>query len=179
MKYILAFTFLLLFSFSAFSQANSRYQTYKSVMNIVASKQGVVEQWKNDRLSVVLDYKNGEFLVKLENTDFVKNSTYGENLSEDRYEYTLQGIFPIREIINQKQISQNYVVELQLINYEQGLNQTIMFDLNVTNPGTNQAQYRIFMLQGKMYNNEINFPAFEGYDNEIEMHFAFNGYIVM
>jgi hypothetical protein len=179
MKTFFAATCLIIIAVSGYSQANSRYQTYKSVMTVISSKNGVVEQWKNDRLNVVLDYKTGEFTLKMTNLDFVKNITSAEAVDQPRIEYTLQGIFPIFEIKDQLVISQNYVVELQLINYELRLNQTINFDLNVTNPGTNKAQYRIFILQGKMYNDEVNLPAFEGYDNEVEIHIGFNGYIIM
>ncbi len=178
MKTIWTFVTLLLLSATLIAQSGTRYQTYQSVMTIMASKNGMVDQWKNDRLSVVLDYKTGEFLLKLTNTDFANNRTGKKETGLDRYEYKLQGIFPIREIIDQQQISRNYVVELELVNFELQLNQTLKFDLNVTNPGTNQKEYRIFMLQGYLYNNEVNLPAFEGYDNEVELHIAFNGYIV-
>ena len=178
MKTLWTTTLCLFISFAALAQSGSRYQTYKSVMTIIASKNGVTEEWKNDRLSVVLDYKNGDFILKLYNDDFKNTDASGDTPNENRVEYSLQGIFPINDIIDQKQISQTYDVELQLVNFESRMNQTLNFEVNVTNPGTSQSQYRIFILQGSLYNDEVNLPAFKGYDNEVEINIAFNGYIV-
>ena len=159
------------------AQSGSTYQTYKSVMKISAMKDGVNHQWENKTITVVINYQTGETTVKLNNYDFNQNIAPQET-EVSEYSYTLSGILPVREIINQKQINQTYVVEMQLINYELSLNQTLKFDLTVTNPGTSQANYRMFVYQGKLYNDEVQLPAFEGFENEVELWINFSGYTI-
>ena len=181
MRTIVLFIIFILLAETGIAQAGSRFQTYKSVMKISAFKNGENHQWENKDVRVVVNYQTGEFTVKLDNRDFYQNQTnlpiVPDSMNTDR-EYTFKGILPIREIINQKQINQQYVFEAQLINYELSLNNPVKFDITVTNPGTSQANYRIFMMHGKLYNNELNLPAFEGFDNEIEIWLAFNGYTI-
>ena len=117
--------------------------------------------------------------IKLNNYDFYQNNEdfiVNNDSESTEYTYTISGIIPVREIINQKQINQTYVVELQLINYELSLNHTVPFDLTVTNPGTSQANYRMFLMKAKMNNDELRLPAFEGFENEIELWISFSGY---
>jgi hypothetical protein len=181
MRSIVLFIIFILLAETGIAQAGSRFQTYQSVMKISAFKNGENQQWENKNVRVVLDYQSGEFTVKLDNRDFYQNQTnlpvVPDSMNRD-LEYTFKGILPIREIINQKQIKQNYVFEAQLINYDLSLNNPVKFDVNVTNPGTSQNNYRIFMMHGKLYNDELHLPAFEGFDNEIEIWLGFNGYMV-
>lgn len=180
MKTIITFAAFILLSVSVSGQSQARYQTYQSKMKIIAIKQGQEYQWENKNITVLLDYQNGDFLVKLRNSDFLMNALDSPDTSEiqDITEYQLRGIFPIRAIINQKQINQHYNVELQLVNDERDINNTLRFDLEVTNPGTTRANYRIFILQGILYNNEVHIPAFAGFDNDITIRIGFNGYFV-
>ena len=96
---------------------------------------------------------------------------------EEELEYLFKGILPITEIVNQLSISQTYPVELQLICEELRLEETIAFQMTITRPGSGSANYRIFTFQGKMYNEELQLPAFEGFDNEIDVWIIFNAYI--
>lgn len=156
----------------------ARYQTMKSIMKISAFKDGENFQWENKNISAVIDYRTGEFTVRLRNSDFRANKAevaIRPDSIQQEFEYMFKGMLPIREIINQKPMNQSYVVELQLTNWEMNLDHTINFDLNVTNPGTNQANYRIFQMHGKLYNYELNLPAFSGYENVIEVWISFNG----
>lgn len=149
-------------------------------MKISAFKDGENIQWENKNVTVRLDYQIGNFITRLKNSDFYDSnmqSVVNTDEMGDEREYTLQGIFPITEIIDQRQIEQSYVVELQLINQELMLNRTIMFDMKVTRPSQSaQGNYRVFLLHGKMYNDELRLPGFEGFDNEIEVYIGFNGF---
>lgn len=178
MKKVLLIVMVCFFGLGLFSQEEiARYQTMKSVMKISAFKDGENFQWENKNISAVLDYRTGEFTVRLRNSDFRENKTEATILPDSiqqELEYMFKGMFPIREIINQKSMHQSYVVELQLTNWELYIDNTINFDLTVTNPGTNQANYRMFQLHGKMYNYELNLPAFNDFDNVIEIWISFN-----
>lgn len=175
----LVITVLFLTSLGYSQQA--KYQTYKSVMKLNAFKDGQNYQWENKNITVVLDYQLGNFIAKLKNSDFYYTTpppaSDADSVQREK-EYEFKGIFPIREIINQKQINQTYNVELQLVNWDLSLDNTVNFELQVMNPGTNQANYRVFQLYGKMYNYELNLPAFTGFDNEIEVWILFNGYMI-
>ena len=154
----------------------TRYQTNKAALKINAFKEGENYQWENKNITVLLDYRNGDFISRLKNTDF--HSTIHQEFHEtpegEELEYVFKGILPIDEIINQRNISQTYPVELQLICDELGLDETIGFQMTITRPGTGSQNYRIFSLQGKLYNEELGLPAFSGFDNEIELWIIFN-----
>ncbi len=146
-----------------------------------AYKDGENHQWENKNITVMLDYKIGSFLVRLKNTDFNNPDAQTAALTDPETEvreFTMKGIFPIRDIINQKPINQDYVVELQLINQELMLNRTILFNVKVTNTSQSAAgQYRVFLLSGTMYNDEMQLPGFVGFENEIELFIGFNAFM--
>jgi len=157
----------------------TRYQTFKAALKINAFKEGENYQWENKDITTLLDYRNGDFIVRLKNTDFhstVHPEFHETPLEEEEWEYLFKGILPITDIINQLNISQTYPVELQLICEELRLEETIAFQMTITRPGSGSTNYRIFSFQGKLYNDELQLPAFEGFDNEIEVRIIFNAY---
>lgn len=176
-------TILILFSFLLASQftypQSTQYQTYSSVMILSGTKDGQTYQWENKNIAVRLDYQVGNFIVRLYNTDFQykdEQNVADPDSLQNRTEYQLTGIFPINELINQMSINQTYDVELQLTNDMMMLNETLNFSMEVTRPGQGSANYRVFMLSGILYNDQVNLPALEGFDNEIEIKLAFNGF---
>ena len=169
----------IIFTINLSLAQETRYQTNKAALKISAFKEGENYQWENKDISTFLDYRNGDFITRLKNSDF--NSTaqpeFNEvSMAEEELEYVFKGILPITEIINQKSINQTYPIELQIINDELGLDETIAFQMTVTRPSTNSRNYRIFSFQGKLYNDELQLPAFEGFDNEIELWIIFNAF---
>jgi hypothetical protein len=163
-----------------FSQAQeTRYQTNKAALKISAFKGDENFQWENKDITAYLDYRNGDFIVRLKNTDFrstVHPEFHQQASDGEEMEYVFKGILPIREIINQKNINQTYPVELQIICEELDIDQTLGFQLTITRPGSGSANYRIFSFQGKMYNEQLKLPAFEGFDDEIEIWIVFNAF---
>lgn len=170
----------LVFAINVGMAQETRYQTYKAGLKISAFKDGENYQWENKNITTFLDYRNGDFITRLKNSDFHPAGQTGSQLnkSEDaeELEYIFKGIFPITDIINQKSINQTYPVELQLICDVLGLDETLAFEMTITRPGSGSTNYRIFSLQGKMYNDELQLPAFEGFENEIELWIIFNAY---
>jgi len=174
------FVIIALFCTFPLAAQQPQYQTYTSVMKISASKDGETYQWENKNITVRLDYKIGEFISRLKNHDFEQTGSEAfviADSTEQELEYTLKGIFPANDIINQKQINQNYTVELMLNNDELRLREPILFDMTITRPSSGEGNYRVFSLHGKMYNYKLNLPAFEGFDDEIEIWLAFNGFM--
>lgn len=172
---------LLFFSSTILLAQQAQYLTYTSIMKIMAVKNGGKFEWENKNITVRIDYRTGEFISRLHNYDFV-NPVMATNLQNDsivnKREFTLKGTFPISEIINQQQEKQNYKVELQLNNDDSNLSKTILFDILITRTesGNNQS-YRIFSLNGVLYNDQMNLPAFAGFDNEIEVWLMFSGFM--
>lgn len=166
-------------SLPAFMQ-QTQYQTYTSVLKISASKDGETYQWENKNISVRLDYKTGDFITRLRNTDFHQNQQplqQAIDSVDQELEYTFKGTFPINDILNQKQINQNYTVELELNNNDLSIRETLLFDMTITRPSSGEGDYRVFSLHGKLYNNQLQLPAFEGFDDDIEIWLAFNGFM--
>lgn len=179
MRIFLIIVLALFSALPAFVQ-QTQYQTYTSVLKINASKDGETYQWENKNISVRLDYKTGDFITRLRNTDFRQNQqsfTQVVDSVDQELEYTFKGTFPINDILNQKQINQNYTVELELNNNELSIRETLLFDMTITRPSSGDGNYRVFSLHGKMYNDQLQFPAFEGFDDEIEIWLAFNGFM--
>lgn len=172
---ILAMSFSI--NYAAAQQAN--YRTYSSVVKLSAFQGDENYQWENKDIVVFLDYKNGDFLVRLKNKDFY-NKLHPEPADpgeeQEEREFLFKGILPIRDIINQKSNSQTYDVELQLICDDLRMNETVNFKMTISRPGSSSQNYRIFMLQGILYNDLLNLPLFEGFNNEIELFINFNGY---
>jgi hypothetical protein len=175
---IILTSFFLLLQTGAAQQ--TRYQINKADLRINAFKNGENYQWENKEITVFLDYRTGDFITKLKNTDFrsVAHPEFHElPPAEEETEYVFKGILPITDIINQKNINQTYPVELQIVCEELGLEETLSFQMTITRPSTSDASnYRIFSLQGKMYNDQLRLPAFEGFDNEIEVWIVFNAF---
>jgi hypothetical protein len=151
------------------------------MMKIRAKKNGEPVEWENKNITVNFDYKTGEFITYLANTDFV-NPNSEVQMTRDaevpRRQLTLGGTLPISEIIGQQQANQNYKVELQLSSDELNLSETILFDMLITRPESGESKSnRFFTLNGMLYNDQTNFPAFEGYDNEIQIWLLFSGFM--
>lgn len=179
MKHLSVTVFILLFTITLFAQQR-QYQTYTAILKITATKEGEKLNWKNKNILVRLDYKIGEFFTRLRNVDFENTDQFNQPVSDtviQEMEYTFKGILPIRDIINQKQIKQQYTVELMLNNEELSLREPILFDMTITRPSSGEGNYRVFSLHGKLYNDQLQLPAFEGYDDEIEIWLAFNGFM--
>ena len=71
MKLLFSISVFLLIMNVGLSQ-EIHYQTLEAQMKITASRDGEIFQWENKHIVVSLDYKNGNFLVKLNNKDFKK-----------------------------------------------------------------------------------------------------------
>jgi len=170
---------VIIFTINLSLAQETRYQTNKAALKINAFKNGENYQWENKNITTFLDYRNGDFTTRLKNTDFISTihpEFHEQTAGEEKFEYVFKGILPIREIINQKSINQTYPVELQLICEELGLDETIAFQITITRPGSGTTNYRIFTFQGKLYNDELQLPAFYGFDNEIELWIIFNAF---
>ena len=170
---------IIVFAVNTGLAQETRYQTFTAALKINAFKEGENFQWENKNITTFLDYRNGDFITRLKNTDFYSTVHPEFHQQKDggaELEYLFKGIFPITDIINQKSINQTYPVELQLICEELGLDKTIAFQMTITRPGSGSKNYRIFSLQGKLYNDELQLPAFEGFDNEIDIWIVFNAY---
>ncbi len=176
-KYIILI--VLTISSLVFYAQEPQFQTYSADLLIVATKDGDNVQWQNKDIVVTLNYRTGDFKAIINNTDFYNKQT-NMKISEDSIsissEFLFVGIMPIRDIVNQKAINQDYDTELQLINYDMDLTEMINFKMNVMRPNQNAGAYRVFTLTGTLYNYELNLPAFEGYDNEVEIRIMFNGF---
>jgi hypothetical protein len=49
-------------------------------------------------------------------------------------------------------------------------------NMTITVPNVSgQANYRIFNMNGVLYNDELQLPAFTGFDNEIDFWIQFSG----
>ncbi len=173
MKSFLTFALIFVFSFT-FSQ-ESHYQTIKAALKVTATKDGRQFNWENKNLAIRLDYKTGNFIARINSNDFTGPEAGKDNTEPDadvERNYVFKGILPVRQLINQKSITQGHTVEMQLICDELMLNEAVQFQMSVTRPGA--GNYRIFTLSGKLYNDEVNIPAFKDYDNEINLFIIFN-----
>lgn len=165
---------------SLFAQQGTGYVIQKPVMKISAIKDGQNYQWENPDISISLDYQVGTFNLQLSNDDFRVNQTNQLLIAdtvEDNRQFTLSGTFPINQIIDQLETNQSYNVELNLSNWDLNIDQTLNFNLTVTNPGTTQVNYRMFQMNGVLYNDELQLPAFNGFNNEVEIWILFNGFM--
>jgi hypothetical protein len=175
---VLLFSIILGLSTSLLTAQQPAYKTLRSSIKLVAFQSEETNQWENTENTVFLDYKTGDFKVRLKNQDFynpLHPAPTNPDLEQEEREFLLQGILPINNIINQKNTNQNYNVELQLICDDLRMNETIQFNMTITKPGSASQTYRIFSLKGILYNDQLNLPFFEGFDNEIEMFINFNG----
>jgi hypothetical protein len=184
MKTIILTLFLLIAGQSAFSQFDrNSYQTQKTTIKVGIMKDGEMTILENSDINLVLDYGVGNLQVRLLNKDFSdpkQESPPSINASEGLREYFVRGILPINDILNQRQIKQEYIVELNFSSRELGINHPVRFDLTVTspNPGKNQSKYRMFILHGTFYNSELQLPYFEGYEDEIEVWIKWTAYYI-
>ena len=177
MKYFVLFIVLLI-STKFYSQ-EAKYQTYTARMEVIASKDGNEYKWENSNILVNLNYKTGDFKIELKNSDFYsKESTEPVNNEnpEEEITYILKGFLPIERIIDQKLSTQDYTVELQLTNNDINFSEVINFKMNVMRTSQQSGSYRVFSFVGTLYNDEINLPAFEGYDNEVGIRILFNAF---
>ena len=172
---ILILTQILFLSASVFAQ-QAKYQTFKAKMTLIGEKDAVQKQWDNENITVALDYQTGNFISRMHNTDFNEKYASGESANDEikREDIVLKGIFPIERIIDQKSINASYDVEMELITSDESI--ILNFTVEVTKPGEGKASYRIFIMRSTLYNDQTNFKAFEGYENEISIILALNAY---
>ena len=163
---------------STFAQ-EPKYQTYTAELLVTAQKNDSVTKWTNKNINVNLDYKTGQFLVKVYNTDFTNDQEtieFIENTDNQQSEYKFTTILPIDKIIDQQQTSRDYDVELELINTSLSLTEMVNCKMNIVRPNQGQGQYRIFTLIGTLNNDDVKIPAFNDYDNEIGIRILFNAF---
>ncbi len=176
-KHIFLFVFIIGSIISNAQEA--KFQTYTADLLVIATKEGKNIQWQNKDIVVTLNYKTGDFKTIVKNSDFYNKQT-NTKVSEDEIsnnsEFIIEGNMPIDQIINQKVINQDYDIELQLTNYDISLSEMINFKMNIMRPNQNANSYRVFTLAGVLYNDELNLPAFSGYDNEVEIRIIFNAF---
>lgn len=177
MRFVLLLTLALL-SVSTIAQ-NAKYQIYTAELIATAEKGDTVNNWKNKNIIVNLDYQNGNFNIKTYSKDITNDQPiieFIENTDNQPTIFNLSGIVPIEKIINQKQTSQAYDIELELVNTELNISQIVHFNMNVVKPQQVSKQYRIFTLVGSFYNDEVKIPAFKSYDNEVVLKILFNAF---
>ncbi len=177
MKYIALFVLLTYCSVSNAQEA--KYQTYSADLTIIATKNGKDQQWQNKNILVVLDYKTGNIQIEMKNSDFYNketNSLSENNEESDNTQFTLKGILPIERILDQKTHNQEYNVELQLVNDDINFSKMVNFNMNILKTSQKSKSYRVFTFIGSLYNDELNLPAFKGFDNEIEIRIMFNAF---
>jgi len=178
MKKHLLLTLLLAYSLAIFAQA-PKFQTYSADLLIIATKNGISQQWQNKDILVNLNYKTGNFKAIINNSDFYNkqtNTKINKDSISNESEFIFKGNLPINQILNQKTINQDYDIELQLTNNDINFSETINMKMNIMRPNQNSNSYRAFTLTGILYNDELNLPAFKGYDNEVEMRIMFNAF---
>ncbi len=174
MKYI---TILFLFISILASGQGVKFQTYSADLLIIAHKDGQDIQWQNKDILASLDYKNGNIKILIKNTDFINKDTQEKIVDEDDIvEYTFKGTLPIEEILDQKPSNKEYTVELQLVNDDIDFSKVVNFKMNVMRTSQQSGSYRVFTFSGILYNDELQFPAFKGYDNEVEIRLMFNAF---
>jgi len=169
---------LLAFSLSIFAQT-PMFQTYSADLLVIATKDGESKQWQNKDILITLNYQTGAFRATITNSDFYNKQTNikvnKDSISNDS-EFVFEGNMPINQILNQKTINQDYDIELQLTNDDISLSEVINIKMNIMRPNQNTNSYRVFTLTGILYNDELNLPAFKGYDNEVEIRIIFNAF---
>ena len=113
-------------------------------MELSGNKDGKRIQWENNNITVALDYKTGNFISRIKNTDFYEKQFRDQATNEniEQKEILLKGIFPIEQIIDQKSINATYNIELELITPEGS--SVINFNVDVSKPGKGQNAYRVF-----------------------------------
>jgi hypothetical protein len=177
----LLITIAICFSAQILPAQQSQYITNTSNMKIMAVKNGEHYEWENTNITVRFDYKTGEFIAYLKNTDFVSPdlaSSLQKDTLMNKRTLTLEGTLPINDIINQQKNEQEYNVELQLKNNDLNLSEPILFDMHITRPESGASKsYRMFTLHGILYNDELHLPAFDGFDNKIEVWLIFSGFM--
>ncbi|NQU32175.1 MAG: hypothetical protein HQ521_02980 [Bacteroidetes bacterium] len=155
------------------------YQTYSANMIIVANVGSENHEWENNKIMVNLNYKTGNIRIDLKNIDFYSKASLVEvnnDTTLNSTKFTLKGILPIEQIINQKTYNQEYITELQLINDNIDFSVEVNLKMNIMRTSQQSGSYRVFTLMGTLYNDEINIPAFKGYENEIEIRITFNAF---
>ncbi len=155
------------------------YQTYSANMIIAATAGSENHEWENNKIMVNLNYKTGNIRIDLRNIDFYNKASLVEvnnDTTLNSTKFTLKGILPIEQIINQKTYNQEYITELQLINDNNDFSVEVNFKMNIMRTSQQSGSYRVFTLTGTLYNDEINIPSFKGYDNEIEIRIMFNAF---
>ncbi|HEY9115231.1 MAG TPA: hypothetical protein VIN10_11075 [Bacteroidales bacterium] len=177
MKKILAALFMLL-SVQTFSQV-AQYRAINGILIINATKDGQAYRYTNKNILVNMNYQDGSFLLKLNNTDFYQsdsatNANIQDTITQEQYVFS--GILPLNQILDQQTNEQNYDIELQLTNENLNLYQTLNLTMTITVPNASgQKNYRIFVINGILQNDELQLPAFSGFDNDIEMWIQFSG----
>lgn len=177
MKRTLAALFILL-AFQTVAQV-AQYRVINGTLIIKATKDGQAYRFTNNNILVNLNYQDGNFLLKLSNTDFYQaDSTTNTNLQDTlaQQQFIFSGILPLNEILNQQTTEQNYSIELQLSNNNLNLYQTLNMDMVITVPNSSgQSNYRIFDMKGALDNSLLQLPAFTDFDNDIDFWVQFAG----
>lgn len=177
----LFFSLLLLIPGSILCELQAQFITHTSVMRITGVKDGKQFEWENKDIMISLDYQTGEFISSLNNDGFMSTDWTSEAQSDSiisERTITLTGTFPINEIIDQQHINQDYGIELELQNDDLIESKTILFDMLVIIPESNPDEsFRTFSLSAILHNNELDLPAFEGFENEIRLWLMFSGNI--
>ena len=172
-------TIILLLTSTVLIGQQDQLVANSTVIRLTGVKDGKRIEWENKNIAVMLNYKTGKFISRIKNTD-LQNTEIVPLPAQDsaivERVFTLSGTFPISDILNQHQQKQQYKVELELENEDLEIAETLLFDMLITRPeSSSDNNFRVFSLNGVLHNDQLELPAFEGFEDEVGLWLMFSG----
>ena len=172
-------TIILLLMSTVITGQQDQLVAKSTAIRVTVIKDGKRTEWEKKNVAVMLNYKTGKFISRIKNTDLQRTEIVplpAQDTAIVESVFTLTGTFPINELINQHLEKQQYKIELELVNEELEISETLLFDMLITRPeSTSDNGFRVFSLNGVLHNDQLDLPAFEGFEDEIGLWLMFSG----
>ena len=160
-----------------FCFAQKQLQIKNQNFEIFAIQNGDAVTKSTKQFSISLNYETGQFKSSLDmaNIRLFQEEVLADNPKEADY-FKIEGVFPVNDILYNKNTDQEYKVELNIIN--RGYTVPAIFNVVIKNYTNARTGFRQFICSANVDMRDFIKDELHGYEPEIRLVITFEAYLI-
>ncbi len=159
------------------SIAQKQIQIKNQNFEILAAQNGKAVTKSTKQFAISLNYETGQFTssIDMANIKLFQDEVLTDKQKEADY-FNIEGVFPVNDILDNKNNNQQYKVELNIIN--RGHTVPTIFNLDIKNYTNARTGFRQFIGSTTIDLRDFIEDDLYGYEPEIRFVITFEAYII-